>query len=175
MGVIDMKTKNLTVGKMFSTKRLPLYHKKKVPTEKQPPSQDIQDIQDIQDEEDDLGYDAHIKEGDNELEEENTYSHPALTTAQPSVWIPNNQDISNDMVNEYRKDGIRSTNHGATLNEKYKVVIDVNKVPLEFREDDYAKHAKASKKKELKGLKKQIDEIEEEVGVGGEYPSSSFV
>src|SRR5204863_155917 len=96
MGMIDMKTKNLTIGKMF-TKRLPLYNKKKISLEKQQPSP-TQDIQ--QDKHDDWRQDVHIKK------------------------------------------------------------------------DDYAKHAKASKRRELKGLKKQIDEIEEEVG---ELPSSSFV
>ena len=170
MGVIDMKTKDLTIGKNFFTKRLPL-HRKKIPSEKQ--EQEETPIEDEQDVHDDYTSQdvVHIEEGEEELEEEKTYSHPALIAAQPTIWIPNDQNISNDMVNDYRKDGIRATNHGATLSEQQRVVIDINKVPLEFRDDDYAKHAKSSKKRELKVLKKQINDIEEEVG---ENPSSSL-
>ncbi|RGB29517.1 late exocytosis, associated with Golgi transport-domain-containing protein [Rhizophagus diaphanus] len=50
-----------------------------------------------------------------------TFTHPALVAIQPSVWIPNDQNVSNDMVNEFRKDGIKSTNKGASLDRNHKV------------------------------------------------------
>ncbi|PKY46571.1 DUF221-domain-containing protein [Rhizophagus irregularis] len=158
MGVIDMKTRNLLVGKNQD---------KQISSEKEPIRNDDDD-----DDDDDDDYTRadvlHINEGDEkDLDDDygaSTFTHPALVAIQPSVWIPNDQNVSNDMVNEFRKDGIKSTNQGASLDKNHKVIIDLGKIPLEFRDDQYAKSKKANKKREVKQLKKQIDEIEEEIG-----------
>ncbi|RIA89933.1 hypothetical protein C1645_771079 [Glomus cerebriforme] len=154
MGVIDMKTRTLLLGKDTP---------KNISSEKERSQNDDDDDYTRPDV-------VHINEGDEEDlddDESNTFMHPALVATQPSVWIPNDQNISNDMIDDFRKDGIKATNHGASLNEKYKVVINIDEVPLEFRDDKAAKRKRADKKRELKGLKKQVNEIEEI----GENPS----
>jgi hypothetical protein len=154
MGIIDMKTRNLLVGKN---------HNKRVSSKKEP----IRNEDDNNDDDYTRTDVVHVNEGDEEDLEDygsNTFMHPALVATQSSVWIPNDQNISNEVIDDFSKDGIRATNHGARLNENHKVEIDIDKIPLEFRDDQYAKREKAGKKREVKQLKKQINEIEEEIG-----------
>ncbi|GBB83502.1 hypothetical protein RclHR1_10200009 [Rhizophagus clarus] len=151
MGIIDMKTRKLLVGK----------HQNK--------QESIRNDDGNNDENDDYVRTdvVHINEGDEKDLDDygyNAFTHPAFVSTQPSVWIPDDQNISDDMINKFRKDGIKATNHGTSLDKNYKVVLDIDKIPLEFRDDQFAKKTKAEKKRELKQLNKRINDIEEEIG-----------
>ncbi|CAI2166614.1 17007_t:CDS:2 [Funneliformis geosporum] len=65
-----------------------------------------------------------------------------------NLWLPDDQNVSDDFINEFHNDGINATNQGATLNEKSKVVIDKNKIPLDIQDDKYAKQMMQEKTQE---------------------------
>jgi hypothetical protein len=114
IGVVDMKTRKLLVGR----------NKK----DEKNPSNDSDDQEVVR-----------VDEGEGEEfknERENAFMHPALVAEQPSVWIPNDQNVSDSIINELKKNGIKVTKQGASINEKRKIVIDESKVPSEFRDDE---------------------------------------
>ncbi|CAG8540172.1 15380_t:CDS:2 [Funneliformis mosseae] len=131
-GIIDMKSRKVLVGNDHGKHK----HEQEVVEKDEYARQDV----------------LHINEGDEEeLQKEEgskTFMHPAITSAQPIVWLPDDQNISDDFINEFRKSGINATNQGATLNEKSKVVIDKNKIPLDIQDDKYAKQLMQEKAQE---------------------------